>query len=323
MNRFILRTILVVLFSGLIVMLIVRNRQPFGKGNSSFAVEAGKEITRIELAENGKKVSIEKRGGSWFLNGNAEARKSGVLFMIRILRDIRIKSPVSTELFDAEIAGRDIKPVKVRVFDGNRLVKSFIVYRTASNQYGNIMKIKERSKPFIVYLPGYDGEIGSGFTSNELFWKPFTVFNQLPSEIAEIHFENFADSSDSFSIIRHEENFLLKPKGDETAGWDSAMVKRYVSYFAWIPFERWIPDEDAKLKAETESHQPLYRITVITSDRQRKILTLWERYVITDGRKVKDTDRLYGKTGSGEQLFLVRYFDIDPLIKKRSYFFPQ
>ncbi len=46
------------------------------------------------------------------------------------------------------------------------------------------MKIKERSKPFIVYLPGYETNIGSLFTVNELYWKPFTIFKPLPSEIA-------------------------------------------------------------------------------------------------------------------------------------------
>ncbi len=32
---------------------------------------------------------------------------------------------------------------------------------------------------------------------------------------------------------------------------------------------------------------------------------------------------LLGKTDEKDDLFVMRYFDIDPLIKKRSYFFPQ
>ena len=36
-----------------------------------------------------------------------------------------------------------------------------------------------------------------------------------------------------------------------------------------------------------------------------------------------DSDRLLGKTDESNELFIMRYFDIDPLIKKRSYFFPQ
>jgi len=45
-----------------------------------------------------------------------------------------------------------------------------------------MMKIKGGSKPFIVCVPGYEGDIGSGFSLNELFWQPYAVFNLLPSE---------------------------------------------------------------------------------------------------------------------------------------------
>jgi hypothetical protein len=37
----------------------------------------------------------------------------------------------------------------------------------------------------------------------------------------------------------------------------------------------------------------------------------------------KDSDRLIGKMEERDELFIMRYFDIDPLLKKRSYFFPQ
>ncbi len=83
-----------------------------------------------------------------------------------------------------KLVSKKVKPVRVRVFENNKLLASFLVYKTGSNMYGNIMKIKEKSKPFIVYVPGYEGDIGSGFTMNELFWLPYTIFNLLPSEIS-------------------------------------------------------------------------------------------------------------------------------------------
>jgi hypothetical protein len=67
---------------------------------------------------------------------------------------------------------------------------------------------------------------------------------------------------------------------------------------------------------------PLYRITVLSSAGERKILTLWERSVSEEGADKKDTDRLWGKTDGNDELFILRYTDIDPLLKKRSYFFP-
>ena len=66
---------------------------------------------------------------------------------------------------------------------------------------------------------------------------------------------------------------------------------------------------------------PLYRITVNTTSGRKKILTLWGKSGTKNGNNVPDSDRLYGKTGDIDELFVMRYFDIDPLIKKRAYFF--
>ena len=72
-----------------------------------------------------------------------------------------------------------------------------------------------------------------------------------------------------------------------------------------------------------ESKQPLYRITVISSNGKESVLTLWERMKGDNGEMTKDSDRLLGKTQSNDVFFILRYFDIDPLLKKRSYFFPE
>ena len=185
------------------------------------------------------------------------------------------------------------------------------------------MKIKEGSKPFIVYVPGYDGDIGSGFTLNELFWQPYTVFNLLPSEIASITFENFSDSSSSFSITNKNHHYAVSDGNINLTGLDSALVKRYLSYFTWIPFESWAFEIQVRKRKMIESQKPLYRITVITAGGTKDVLTLWEKMSGQDKIKIKDSDKLFGKTQGRDELFIMRYFDIDPLLKKRSYFFPQ
>ena len=323
MNKLIVRVILISIAVTLIVVLLLRNRLPFGKSNSSFSSEPDRDITRIEFSESGKKLSLEKKGATWLINEKTEARKNGILFIIRILKEIKIKSPVSEEMFNSEIIEKGIEPVKIKVYDGNKLIKSFLVYKTSSNIYGNIMKIKERSKPFIVYVPGYDGNIGSAFTMSELFWKPYTVFNFLPSEIVSVKLENLSDTSSSFSINCRNRHFTLSSMNRELTGWDSALVVRYLSYFAWIPFEKWALDMSIDERKMVESKQPLYRITVISSNGKESVLTLWERMKDDNGEMTKDSDRLLGKTQSNDEFFIMRYFDIDPLLKKRSYFFPE
>jgi hypothetical protein len=322
MTKTVIRGILVSAAIGLLLLVLFKSRLPFGKSNSSFVSEPQKEITKIEFIESGQKLSLVKEGENWLINGKIETRKSSILFIIRILQEIKIKSPVSPELFESEIAAKRITAVRVKVYEKRKLLKTFLVYKTRSNTYGNIMKMKEGSKPFIVYVPGFEGDIGSGFTLNSLFWQPYTLFNLLPSEIASVDFENISDTSNSFSIINKNHHFIVRDRSSDLAGWDSNRVTRYLSYFTNIHFESWAFETGVEEKKIAESQQPLCRITVITSGGNKTALTLWERTIIKDGAKIKDSDRLLGKTQKRDEFFIIRYFDIDPLLKKRSYFFP-
>jgi hypothetical protein len=321
MNKIFVKVILLSIALFLVILLLFRNRSPFGKNNSSFASEPKKEITRIEFSDGKQGISLEKHGENWLIDGKYESRKSGILFILKVLQGIKIKSPVSDELFKTEISDKAIIPVKVKVFENRRLLKSFLVYKTQSNKYGNIMKVKESSKPFIIYVPGYESNIGSGFSLNELFWKPYTVFNLLPSEIESVDFENMADTSSSFLIANKKQHYSLSDRTRELSGWDSTYVSRYLSYFTWIPFESWAFEIGEQEKISIESQQPLYRITVNTRKGISTILTLWEKVAGEGDSKTKDSDRLLGKTKDSDELFIMRYFDIDPLLKKRSYFF--
>jgi hypothetical protein len=323
MNKIITRSVVIIVAVTLILILLLKSRSPFGKNNSSFACIPKKEITKIEFSQDRHKLSLEKKGVNWFINERIEARKSGILFILRILQEIKIKSPVSSELFDSEITAKGIVPISVKVYENRKLLKTFLVYKTQSNTYGNIMKLKGGSKSFIVYIPGYESNIGSGFTLNELFWQPYTVFNLLPSEITSVKFENFSDTASSFSITDRNHLYIFPDMNRELKGWDSALVKRYISYFTRIPFESWAFDIPETEKKKLESEKPLYRITVGTSAGKTTILTMWEKMSGEGGEKTRDSDRLFGKTQNSDEFFIIRYFDIDPLLKKRSYFFPR
>jgi hypothetical protein len=209
--------------------------------------------------------------------------------------------------------------VKVKVFENNKLLKTFLVYKTGSNKYGNVMKVNDRSKSFINYMPGYEGDIGSVFTLNELFWQPYTVFNILPSEISSVTLENISDPSSSFSIGRVSDNYILSDLKTDITGWDTSRLRRYISYFTWIPFEQWAFDISGSEKNKIVAENPAFRIKVVKNDGQKISVTLWEKY--TDNEGTIDSDRLWAKFENRDDLMIIRYFDIDPLLKKKGYFF--
>jgi hypothetical protein len=323
MNKIVTKNILLSLLLVLILLLVIlaKGRTPFGKGESSFSVDKEIAITRIEFSEGSKKLILEKQGDGWAVNGKHEARKSGINFILHVLSEIKIKSPLSPAIFNSEVRKNNINPVKVKIFEKHRLLRSFLVYKTGTNKYGNVMKRSEISKPFIVYVPGFEGDIGSAFTLNELFWQPYTVFSLLPSEISSVMLENISDPASSFIITNKSNIYTLSDTSGRLAGWDTSQVKRYLSYFTWIPFESWALDLPLSETRRIESGNPFARLTVKRGDGSETILTLWKRTIDSSG--TIDSDRLWAKTGEKNDLFVIRYFDIDPLLKKKSYFFAQ
>jgi hypothetical protein len=322
MNRRTIRYSVIVIPILILVIFLFRERSPFGGGNTSFAAEPKIEITRIEFAEGKNTLTLEKAGEEWLVNKDLKTRKTGILFILKILTEMEIKSPVTPELFNKEIIENRIDPVRVKVFEKSKIIKSFLVYKTASNKYGNIMKLRESSKPFIVFVPGNEVEIGSGFTMNELFWQPYTVFNLLPSDIYSVALENMADTSSSFMIKNENQRFRLYGNPGELTGWDTSRLIRYVSYFAHVPFESWALNLSDNEKKNIEKEEPVYKITVVTSEGERKIVKLWQRSVNGNDVTKLDTDRLWAKAEGSAEIFVIRYIDIDPLLKKRSYFYP-
>jgi hypothetical protein len=298
-------------------LLLLRSRVPFGKGNTSFSSRPEKEITRIEFSGKDGKLTLEKKDGGWIVNGRNEARRNSISFITRVLQEMDIKSPVSETMFNTAINRKGIPPVNVKVWEKRKLLSSFMVYKTQSNVYGNIMKKKPGSKPFIVYVPGHDGDIGSAFTLNSLFWEPYTIFDFLPSELSSVELENVRDSSNSFTISKTASGLSFFAGSHPMAGWDTTLVNRYISYFTWIPFESWALDLGKDEKQRIIAGTPLYRINVTPVKGEKIVLSLWEK-MKDDGSA--DSDRLYGKTNNSDEIFIVRYFDVDPLLKKRSYF---
>jgi hypothetical protein len=321
MGKQLLRYSILVIALAAILFLIFRNNVPFGRSNTTFAVKPGTPITRFELIQGKKKVSLEESDGKWLLNKQEEARKSAVFFMLKVLREMKIKSPVSSELFESEIVKNNVEPVRVNVFSGRRLVKSIYVYKTASNLYGNIMKLKAFSKPFIVCVPGYEDNIGMHFIPDELFWKPFQVFHLLPSQISSVSMDIPADSSSSFSIINSGNGIQLTDMKKPVSGWDTSKVKRYLTYFTSVSFENWANALSEGMIDSIKSGKPVYRIFLKRNDGIETDLTVWEKWIVDNGVKKPDTDRVWAITNQNKEIFIMRYLDLDPLLKKRSYFF--
>jgi len=319
-NNLLVRNIIlsVFLLALVVIIIVTAGRTHFGSGEKSFTGKAGDRITRVEMTSEEGVLTLELNEGRWIVNKRYEARTSAVEFLRSILAGMRIKSAVSADLFVRDTTSQGNGPVKVKTHAGRKRNSSFIVFRTQSNSYGNFMKLNARSKPYIMHLPGFDGNIGSVFTVNENYWRPFTIFNLLPSEIASVEIRNENNSDYEFTITNYGGVPGFKAINIDFSGWDTSAVRRYISYFTYIPFEQWATDLPSSSRDSIIRSAPAFRIIVKETTGGSSDLQLWHR---TGSSGKPDTDRLWGRINDNDNIFIVRYIDIDPILKKRSYFF--
>jgi hypothetical protein len=308
MKRIITISLLLVAVTAVTVLFLMHRGS---SGDLKMKVAPGTVVTKVVLQKGDEKIVLNEKKGSRILNGKEEARKAAITFLLATLEGMEPKSPVSEKTFDELIVKFSGRPVAVRVYSGHRKVKSFIVYHFNDPDYGSVFRKSAGSTPYLVYLPGYDFDAGSVFTSETDYWRPFTVFEIMPSEIAKVKMDFSGDPSRSFVIFKDKGIAIL----EGTVSFDTTAVKRYISYFVNVPFESINTGMDKQGEASVAGSSPVFTLTVTTNDGESHVLRGWRRQSGTEA----DTDRLWGKLDDG-RLFVMRYLDIDPLLKKRSYF---
>lgn len=313
------RLVLVSLVLLITVVLVFRVRTPFGKSNSNFAISWTDEIASIEIKEGDRTLLLNRDAGEWFVNNTFKARSSAIDFILKTIEAIEIKSPVSELLFDDLCNNSDCDPVLVTI-RGKRRTITYFIYRSSDSSYETIMRRTLKSKPFFVSLPGYDYDPGSHFISDERFWMPYHIFNLNPDKIKSIKLGYKDPVMDDISIRVDIDRVELLVKGKPETRAKQEKLRRYISYFTFVPFETWVFDLDIKMKSELLRTEPEIEFIVVLEDDMQLIIRLWNKSILTPEGIMPDTDRLYGTLNGGSEIFVAKYFDLDPLIKTVEYF---
>ncbi len=312
--------ILFLAFLILIILLLTGRHIPFGAGNSDFHVEDIDRVTGVAITDATNNVGLEKKGGKWYVNGDMETRTQAMDFLLKTLKDIRIKSPVSSELFSGIYSDNNTSHIEVNVYHGNKTIRSFHIYRNNMNGMPGIMMRNKRSKPYFMHIPGYDTDPCLHFVTDERFWMPFIVFRIRPDEIDRVEFVNRSKPDSSFSIVQQggRKTFFSPDYQNKRA--DSLTINRYLSYFSYVPFETWAFDLDSARKDSIVRSEPRHELMLIDRKGDSTQLLTWPRLDEGSGGHMIDTDRLWASINGGKDLFIIKYYDMDPLIKNPGYF---
>ena len=325
MHKFFLYIIaIIVLITGAVIIYITKMGTPFGKDDSDFAIDEINKVTKIVLTSEQGKVELLKIREGWQVNKRFIARENSVEFLLQMLSQLEIKSPVSDEKFSKETETLTKDVVFIEVFEQLKRVKSFSLYKVNSNTYANYARKREGTNPYVLFIPGFNKPIGSLFVTKEKLWEPYIIFDYQPGMIKTVKMD-YPDSTDkSFRIVKTAYNrYKLLQNGKVVPVFDTLAIERYLSYFRNIRFIRWELGIDS---AETDSvilATPEFILTITDKMGSNNTIKTYSKLVSlvdNEGILTASHNEVFVKKNNEKELCVARYFDLDPVIKEIKYF---
>jgi len=312
--------IILIIIITLIILFMIGRGMPFGAKNSAFHVEKTGKISFIMISDDENEINLRRKADGWYLGDDQPVRPGAIDFILKTIREIRIKSPVSEEMYNELLGRNSTRHVEVKIYEKNSLIRSFHIYTNNGDKYPGLVQKDKRAKPFTVHMPGYDIDPLMNFVTVKRFWLPNVIFEVSPGNISEISLTYYNMPDSSFTIRQEGRGLAFENQYYTNEDIDTLALGRYLSYFSYIPFEQRILDEPFDAGDPLKESDLYFNLELITGDADTIDLLTWKRYIYNGNEKIRDTDRLWGSLNRGEDVFIISYYDLDPVIKYPSYF---
>jgi hypothetical protein len=273
---------LIVVLGAAAVILVTRNsNSTINKELRDFAVEDTAYVDRVFMVrKDNQSVMLERDGNHWVVNGKYPVRPDAIETLLKTLKRIRIKSPVSNSALDNTVRMLATRNTKVEVYHGKKLLKTIYVGGPTQDQMGTFMMLEGSSVPFIIHIPGFIGYLSTRFFVDESGWRSTSIFNYNFPDIKAISVVNPSNPESSFKVgnpggNRYE---LFHPDGTPVnARIDTTSIKFYISQFEKVNFE-FFADSLPQNTKDSLLAAPPYRILTLddNSGRVRKVVA-WKR----------------------------------------------
>lgn len=291
---------------------------------SDFSVKDTSLITKVFFADKfGNSVYVNKAESEWLVNNKHKARPDAISTLLSTIHDIEVNYPVSNSLHNSVVKKLASKGIKVEIYTKNEIkaFKTYYVGEPAANMIGSFMLLENSSKPFVMYIPGFNGFLApryniDGSTVDEELWKDRVILEFDPNKINSVEIINHENENLSYSIKKDTtEQYFLAYK-NKSFIINNEFGKQYFDYFNKISCEGFMNDFSAK---DSIVNSPNFHTIKIKSDKKEiefktfHKLPKRDEYLDQYGEKLKyDPDRLFALIDS--EFVLIQFFIFNKLL---------
>jgi hypothetical protein len=259
------------------------------------------------------------------VNGLAPVRKDRMSGMLVLLSRLEVISPVSRSR-SAGISRQlqeNGKRVAVRLSKGED--REYLVFHDTAQTDATYMMLEDAATPFRMGVRGYRGrDLAALYTANERYWRDNVLLHLLPDQIASIRLQNNRDPGLTYHLARNAEGRFEIAAGLVPGAWSepvAAKIRQYLGYFYGVRFETYAdvsPDTPAPYAYD---EKPDYVLEVISVSGLQTSLEFFPLFTCdASGNQKMDLNVLYVRINDDTDLVVVKYLEIDPLLKDPGYF---
>lgn len=332
MNKTLLYLFILIAIGALAFFMMTQQSSNTLKGeDTDFGVADTAAVNKVTITDReGRTVELTRQSEAvWKLNTGYKARPDAVSFLLRTLKKLQVVSPVSNAAKENVISMflDPVRTIKIYTDQPDTPSKEMYIGGPTTNGTGTFMLLKGSQKPYIISIPGFEGNLTTRFFTNLEEWRDRLMFNLKKSEIARVKLDYPGNIANGFDLkVLAPDSFLVQPQvavNNAALKLNKPMIYKYLNSFEDLyaeAYENGYPKTDS-LRAE----QPFCVLTA--SDIHGKARTLSFYYLPNNRRSKKqvdeqgkpipyDPDRFLAFTNNNKDLVMIQHYVFGKLLKR-------
>jgi hypothetical protein len=301
-----------------------------------FSVADTASVNKIFLADKkGNQITLLRQSdGHWTANGY-DARMDVVQTLLYTIKKIDIKEPIGKKAQDNVIKRLAATAVRCEIYQNNKLTKAYYVGSETQDNTGTNMilidleTMKPSAKPFITYIPGFEGYLTTRYFTDEKGWRDRTVFRYNPSDIKSIKLEVPFKPELGYELsVKGNNDYDIKmlSTNQSVSNMDTLAIKQYLSYFQQLDFEAFDQELTTTQIDSVIKSEPLNILTVTDNGGKMNKVKFFALKPIKASYDIKgqplkfDAERMSALLNNGKDFVIVQYYVFGKVMPPAEYF---
>jgi len=299
-----------------IAINLIRNRYTtLSSDDARLTLNDSSAVSHILIRRTNDSLFLSRRSdGTWIFPDQRIANPAYLKFVFRIFSQLKISSVVPRNQWDAIRDSILHAGVEIIFYNHQQLIlHNIYLFPDRQNQKTFALK-KSAQQPFLVELPGYEGNFSGLFYLPVTQWYQPVIIHYNPRQIREIYVDHVESPDKSFTlrILPGQQPILLDIENDPHPYSEEAL-KAYLTFLRNIYVEKYI-DKQALYDSLAQTN-PIYRIRIVDEADSINQLTF---YPIRTKGKI-DKNFCYVLTPKG-LVGIIPYYRIDPVARPIEFF---